>query len=149
MILRRCSRGCEPQKEALTWTVSAWVRADGERVAFKQKLCYTCVASTLAPLWTACQSDLMTCPNCGIDTTNDMDAVYVTFIVKHAGKMQAEAPFCGACAVGYRNWAMEGAEKLENREIEVRGQDPGPSPTASQTLAALGFPAEVVHNFPR
>lgn len=139
MILRRCSRGCEPTGEPLTWTVSAWNRADGQRVAYKQKLCLTCVASHLAPLYTACQEPTMKCPNCGIDTSDDMDPVYVSFIPKGVGMLKADAPFCGACAARYRVFAQEGGEKLDDRQPQGEGPGSGPSPTASQVWASLGL----------
>lgn len=140
MILRHCTRGCEPQKEALTWTVGAWNLADGSRVAYKSKLCLTCVSTTLVPLYTACESPVMTCPRCGIDTTDDMDPVYVTFIPKGLGKLNIEAPTCAACAVALRIWLQEGAEKLPDRDIGSGGQVPGPQTTATDYWASIGLP---------
>lgn len=139
MILRRCSRGCEPQAEPLCWTVSAWNRADGVRVAYKQKLCLACVGTTLAPMHVASESPSMTCPACGIDTADDMDAVYVSWIPRGVGVLKTDAPFCPPCAARYRLWAQEGAEFLEDREAESRGRELAPRYSAASTLRALGL----------
>jgi hypothetical protein len=139
VILRKCSMCSESQSDTLTWCTWAWNRADGERVAYKQKLCVQCIATTVAPLYVACESPIMTCPNCGIDTTEDMDPVYATFIPKGLGMMRIEAPMCASCAAQLRLKAQNGAEKLENRDFESRGQETAPRPSAAQTWEALGL----------
>lgn len=139
MILRQCSRGCEPQREPLTWSVAAWMLADGSRVAYKQKLCLTCVATTLAPLYTASEQPLMTCPSCGIDTTNDNDPVWITFVPKGLGKLRIEAPTCGPCAVKLRVWCQEGAEKLADQGSGAYGQTSAPDLSAADYWASMGI----------
>jgi hypothetical protein len=129
----------ESVPEGLTWATWAWNRADGVRVAYKQKLCLACVAGTVAPLYVACESPLMTCPACGIDTAEDMDPVYCTFIPKGVGMLRIEAPMCGACAAILRLKAQTGAVELEDRDLQSRGQDLAPRPTAAQTFEALGL----------
>jgi hypothetical protein len=81
----------------------------------------------------------MTCPSCGIDTTDDCDPVYIAWIPKGVGKLNTECAFCPSCAAIYRIFAQEGAEKLEDRETTSRGQDLAPRYSAAQTLAALGI----------
>ena len=125
--------------EALTWAVWAWNRADGVRVAYKQKLCVACVSATVAPLYVACESPVMTCPSCGIDTSEDMDPVYCTFIPKGVGSLRIEAPLCAPCAAHLRIKAQAGAEPLEDRSLESRGQEAAPRYTATQTWEALGL----------
>lgn len=142
MILRHCCRGCEPQKEPLTWAVWAWNRADGVRVAYKQKLCLACVASVLAPLYVACESPESKCPGCGIDTSDDMDPVYLSFIPKGIGLIRAEAPFCPSCAAIRRIWAQEGAEYLEDRDRGAQEQNLAPRYGSLETWRALGLPVE-------
>jgi len=129
----------EAVRERLTWAVWAWNRADGQRVAYKQKLCMACVAEAIAPIYVACEKSELTCPACGIDTADDFDAVYCTFIPRGAGKMQLEAPMCGPCAVVLRQRAMEGAERMEDREVGVRGQETAPNLDPSSPWAALGL----------
>lgn len=139
VILKTCSACRGTQNDPLTWAVWAWNRADGQRVAYKQKLCLTCVATHLAPLWTASQNPLMTCPNCGIDTTDDCDPVYCAFIPRGLGKMNIEAPMCGSCAVSVRAFAQTGGELLEDRDPPSRGQDLAPRYGSSETWRDLGF----------
>lgn len=127
----------------LFWTVCAWFRGDGVRVAFKQKLCLTCVAARIAPLQVHSDSNTMTCPNCGIGTSDDYDAVYVNWVQKGMGQLNAECPFCGPCAAMFRAWFMENAERMDDRPLESRGQVAAPRYDANQTLAALGIVSRV------
>lgn len=129
----------EAVRERLTWAVWAWNRADGQRVAYKQHLCMACVAEVVAPLYVKTESGDLTCPSCGIDTSDDFDAVYCTFIPRGLGQMKIEAPTCGPCAVALRQRAMEGAERMEDRSPEVRGRDTAPNPDPSSPWAALGL----------
>lgn len=121
------------------WTVAAWQRADGVRVAYKHKLGLECVAAHIAPLQVHSDEQGMTCPNCGIDTASDFDAVWITWIPKGVGQLSAECPFCNACAARFRLWFQEGAECLEDRDLQSRGRDTAPRYTAVETLAALGI----------
>ena len=129
----------ETVKERLTWAVWAWNRADGQRVAYKQHLCMACVAETVAPIYVKCEAGELTCPACGIDTAEDYDAVYCTFIPRGLGKMRLEAPMCGPHAVTLRQRAMANAERLEDREPEGRGQETAPTLDPSSPWAALGL----------
>lgn len=139
MIVKTCTRCGETQREALFWAVAAWQRADGVRVAFKHKLCLTCAASRLAPMQTHSDEQGMTCPNCGIGTAEDYDAVYVTWIPKSVGTLQLEAPFCPPCAANFRIWWEPGAEALEDRQRSIEGRPDAPRYEANEVLAALGL----------
>jgi hypothetical protein len=81
----------------------------------------------------------MTCPNCGIDTAEDVDPVYIWWHPKGIDALRTDAPFCGACAAVWRSWFIEGAEKQEDRDPSSRGTDGAPRYSAAQTLAALGI----------
>jgi hypothetical protein len=139
VIVRKCTHCEDSTQDALTWTVWAWMKADGHRVAYKQKLCLTCVSTTLAPLYTACQEPSMTCPNCGISTEDDMDPVYATFIPKGLGKLNIEAPTCASCAVKLRMFAEKGGERLEDRDQGIGGQVPGPRSNSADYWASIGL----------
>ena len=117
-----------PEKLAqVTW---AWYRADGQRVAFRQRLCTACYCSILLPLDKPVDFDDLKCPACGISTSSDMDPCYATAYVPGAGKQQFELATCAACAVEVRNRAQVGASRLEDRP-SVEG--PGPSPSTMTT----------------
>ena len=144
VILKACTQCGEKQKEPLTWAVGAWKRADGVRVAYRQNLCMACTVAKLAPLQTHSDGDLMTCPQCGIGTEDNYDAVYISWIPKHVGKLTIESPFCPPCAAHFRIWWMHGAELLPERVTDREGASDAPSPSSNQLLAALGWPPEVV-----
>jgi hypothetical protein len=125
--------------EKLTQITWAWYRADGERVAWRQKLCIDEMAALVAPLIVNAAQGTLTCPSCGIDTTEDTDWQWFTAYPAGAGKVSAELPMCAVHAAELRVRAQVGAVKLENRPIESRGQDPGPSIDVAQVWRDLGI----------
>jgi hypothetical protein len=57
----------------------AWFVGDGDRVAWKQRLCLPCLTSTFAETLRNAKSGLtgdITCPVCGGQSEADMDAVF-------------------------------------------------------------------------
>lgn len=139
MIVKTCTRCREGQKEPLFWTVANWDRADGVRVAYKHKLCLACVAEKIAPLQVHSDDQGMTCPGCGIDTSQEYDAVWITWIPKGVGELKAECPFCNVCAAHFRLWFEAGGEALPDRDPLSRGMNHASGYSAEQTLAELGI----------
>lgn len=113
-----------PEKLAqVTW---AWYRADGQRVAYRQRLCTACFCANLLPLDVEPNFDALTCPACGISTEHDMDPCYATAYIPGQGKTSIEAATCPSCAVEIRSRAQQGAVRLEDRP-SVEGPSAGPS----------------------
>jgi hypothetical protein len=85
----------------------------------------------------------LTCPGCGIDTSEGMDPMYATAFVPGTGRFDFEWPTCGSCAVAYRIAAQERAEHLENRQEQFGGQSSGPQttyrPSGIETWSGLGL----------
>lgn len=134
-----CRQRVPEKLSQVTW---AWYRADGERVAYRQRLCLTCFATKVLPLDKPLDFENgLTCPLCGIDVEHDMDQNYMTSYLPGSGKYQLEIPTCGACAVKVREVAQTGAERLENRRVEGPSDSPGPStqPTRESYWSALGI----------
>jgi len=128
--------------DKLTQVYWAWTRADAVRTAYKSRLCRGCVAEKLGTLLVLDYgSGRLTCPQCGIDTEDDYDAVYGTVYVAGYPPMQLEAPFCGACSAMYRVWIHDTGAPLEDR----RGADVGPSlpPDGATVLRDLGIDPRV------
>jgi ribosomal protein S27AE len=124
--------GCRlrpPEKlSQVTW---AWYSADGERTAYRKRLCTACFCSKVLPLDKVVDYDALTCPACGISTEHDMDPCYVTAYIPGQGKYQLEMPLCPVHAIEVHVYAAEGGAKLENRE-RVEGLEPGPSTVATR-----------------
>jgi hypothetical protein len=139
VILKKCSLCSEMVAEGLTQATWAWNRADGVRVAYRQKLCLACTASVVVPLHVACESPVMTCPACGIDTADDMDPVYCTFFPRGLGRMHLEAPMCAVCAAHLRIKAQTGAELLEDRGLGAEDRSQAPRPNGASVWEALGL----------
>jgi hypothetical protein len=136
--LVKCN-GCDQRNEdKYTSTTFAWRRADGVRVAHRARLCVGCFAAKVAPVDRDYVGvDRLTCPNCGIETEEDMDAIYFTCYIPRYGEHKIEAPFCAACAASYRVWVLEHSWELEDQ----RGATGGPSihPSAEEVLRAMGI----------
>lgn len=130
-----CKRQSESKLASLYW---AWVRADGRRKAFKQKVCADCMREHYVPLIVASMEPVLICPSCGIGTVDDYDAVYLTYCMPGMPKDQSEMPLCGACAVSVRNKALEGSSELDDRGVGVGGPRQE-APSASEAWAALGL----------
>jgi hypothetical protein len=116
----------------------AWRNVGGDRLAYKTTLCVSCFAAKVSPLDLHFDGvERLRCPNCGIDTDDDYDAVFVNCFIPHYGRRDIEAPFCNACAAHYRIWVQECGDALEDRG---RADDsPSPMLSASATLRALGL----------
>jgi hypothetical protein len=134
-----CDRCAERGPGKLTNCTWAWYRSDGERAAWRQRLCLTCVATLLAPLYQKTAEWSLTCPACGVDTAEDLDPVYCTFYPDGAGKMILEAPTCPSCAARIRVEAQKGARKLEAVDASFGGQVPSPQTSATATWESLGI----------
>jgi hypothetical protein len=125
MSLYPCSAcGERPIGQKLAQCTWAWWNAANTRVAWRQRLCVACYATTLAPLSIEAQNERLECPACHTNVELDMDPVYATVFVPGHGPLRLELPLCGPCAVEIRNRAMLGAVKLEDRGFG--GQDTGP-----------------------
>lgn len=96
----------------MTW---AWNLANGERTAWRQRLCPGCFAQLVLALPMLTPEQPLTCPGCGAGTQADMDPLFGTAFLPGMGRMDFEWPTCAPCAVEFRNRAQTGAEHLENR----------------------------------
>jgi hypothetical protein len=144
MSLIPCDSCAKKVPEKLAQVTWAWYRADGQRVAFRQRLCTSCFCSNLLPLDKPVDFEALTCPSCGISTEHDMDPCYATTFLPGHGKHQYEIPTCPSCAVEVRSRAQQGAQKLEDRR-PVEGPSAGPSTVTTRESYWTGIgilPAE-------
>lgn len=140
MSLIPCDACAKRVPEKLCQVTWAWYLANGERTAWRQRLCTACFAMTVLPLDKPTDYENLTCPACGESTEHDMDPIYVTCYLPGSGKLQLELPTCASCAVKIRARAQVGATHLEARE-RVEGPEAGPStPTTRESYwSALGI----------
>jgi hypothetical protein len=132
-----CGQQSTEKPITLYW---AWNRADGTRVAWRQKLCRGCLVEQVVPHVAAAMEPLLACPACGISTVDDYDAVYVKAYAPGGPPITSEWPLCPPCAVTVRQRAMVGADALEDRQSGGSGADFGPRPvSAVDTWASLGI----------
>ena len=126
--------------EKLAQVTTAWYTADGHRTAWRQRLCTACYCTNILPLDKEVDYDHLTCPACGIDTSHDMDPVYVTAFVPAAGRQQFEFATCPACAVTIRGRAQVGAVKLEGKgRVEGPGASPSTQTTRESYWSSIGI----------
>ena len=139
MSLIPCDRCERRDKGALTQCTWAWYRADQERVAYRQRLCFQCVGELLAPLYQASEDWALVCPCCGIGTADDMDPVYATFFPRGIGKCSMELPTCGPCAAKLRLEAQKGSRKLQDVSGVSGGQVPSPQTDGYPDWDSIGI----------
>jgi ribosomal protein S27AE len=139
MSLTPCDRCRKRVPEKLCQTTWAWYRTDGERVAYRQRLCTACFAATLLPISEAPDFENLSCPACHVSTDRDMDPVYATVFFPGMGKQQYEFALCAPCAVEIRNRAQEGAVKLEGMESRGASASPSTLTTRESYWAGLGI----------
>lgn len=97
---------------------SAWFLANGERTAWKQRVCVDCVRSHLAPLLAHASEDspdAVACPACGSDASEDLDPIYLTVYPPKQERREYALTTCAPCAVTLRLRLQERAERLPNR----------------------------------
>ncbi len=116
----------------------AWFRADGERTAWKQRICAPCVREVLGALLAAAaaeNSDVTACPACGKDSSQDLDPIYLNLYLPKQEGREFALTTCAVCAVTLRQRFLERAVKLPNRELS-----PG-SETSASASDDWGLPA--------
>ncbi len=116
----------------------AWTNADGRRKAWKQKVCSDCFRENYAPLVVRAMEPVLMCPNCGISTADDYDAVYLSAFLPGMPSTQSEMPLCGGHAAELRSLALRGAVQLEDRGVGVGGPQLV-VPSSTQVWEALGL----------
>jgi hypothetical protein len=140
MPLVRCSACLERPEAKLSQVTWAWLNADRQRRAYRQRLCVQCFCTNVLALDRERPSgQRLTCPGCGIDTEDDFDAVYVTAFIPGAGKVSYELPLCGVHAAEVRIRAQKNAELLEDRAFVSSGQATGTAPSLTAAWEALGI----------
>lgn len=117
-----------------TW---AWWRSDNVRKAYRQRLCMDCFVRNVAPLEVATRDYSTNCPCCHIDTSDDMDPVYLTVYVPSVGPVRLEMPTCPVHAAEIRIRAQVGAQELEDSSSGAAS--PSPRTDASDAWSALGI----------
>jgi hypothetical protein len=114
-----------------------WERADKVWKGYYGRLCPACTAAKVLPLdIDYSEGRPLTCPQCGIGTEDDYDAVYLTYYPAGRNQESTDAPFCGVHAAEYRLWVTEFARDTGDDVGASKPQRDGVS--AAQTLRALG-----------
>jgi len=126
MSLFPCS-ACDTRPPGKLASVTyAWNRADGERSAWRQRLCTTCFVDRVLKLPEQAYDAPVTCPGCGIATADDMDPIFCTAFLPGQGRFDYEWPFCAPCAARWHAIAQDHAQQLEDRREQFGGLVPGP-----------------------
>ena len=90
MSLYPCSACSERVPGKMSQVYWAWLRADGMRVAYKQRLCSTCFITNVWIAASEAMNNLVACPVCHEGTADNMDPVYATLYVPGQPRMDAE-----------------------------------------------------------
>lgn len=119
-----CKRRADGKLASAYW---AWFLADGERVAWRQRLCMPCLTSTFLTVLQTSKSASMeepTCPVCGGSSEHDSDPVFLVLYLPKQDPREFELNTDAACAAKIRGNIFELGERLANRQAQVRGPSP-------------------------
>ena len=117
----------------------AWFNADGDRTAWKQRLCPGCAQESLGTLFQTLRasdgtSDVFACVSCGTDASQDSDPCYLTLYLPGKEPMEYALQLDAACAAKLRIPITTHAERLPDRGGLVGGP-----PRATAAWDALGL----------
>lgn len=124
MSIRPCSMCRRRVPGKLCSAYWAWFTADGERVAWKQKLCQACLLSHFQVILRSASSasmDGLMCPGCGGTSETDLDPVFLILYLPKSDPREFELNTDAACAAKIRVSIVDHGDRLENRELESRG----------------------------
>ena len=104
----------------------AWFKADGERVAYKLRLCFDCVRVNFTPLFVAMREAdpavLTWCPICAKETPSaELDPVYLTLYLPKDEPKEYAFQFHAVCAAKFRGPVATNGTRLPDRGGSVRG----------------------------
>ncbi len=128
-----CSSHGAKIKGKLATVYSAWFDSEGERQAWKQRLCAPCL-TTLADSFKAAlstnASDLTVCPMCGQDSSTVLDPIYLNVYLPKRDPEEFALCTCSSCAPSLRSLLLVGAQRLTNRGTGsgAPGGAPDPDP---------------------
>jgi len=132
---RACGYRCGERPIGVYWR---WMRADGIWKAYYARICAACYASKVLPLDQDYPPDAqLTCPQCGIGTEDDYDAIYTTSYPGGGGKVGTDSPFCGVHAAEYRVWVQSFAQDTES--LSGAAQPQRESTTAGRSSNSSGL----------
>jgi len=129
-VFRPCSICEQKVPGKLASLYAAWFRADGTRVASKQRLCVGCLQAGYVELLRKVadeSNDTDTCPSCGSSNTDDLDPIYLTLYLPKQPEREFELGMDSACAAKLRLVLQQGCEPLQDRTASGRGPSPSPS----------------------
>jgi hypothetical protein len=124
MSIRPCHLCRQRVPGKLSSAYWAWFLADGERVAWRQRLCMPCLTNHFLPILRNASStsmDVSTCPACGGSSESDSDPVFLVLYLPKTDPKEFELNTFAACAAKTRGSIFELGERLPNRQAEVRG----------------------------
>ena len=133
MSIRPCSICKRRVPGKLATSYNAWFLANGQRIAYRQRLCLPCLSTSYRALFQASATSTLTetptCPGCGGESEKDSDPVFITLYLPKQEPREFELNFDAACAAKTRGVMSEGAELLADRQASGEGpQAPQPSP---------------------
>lgn len=114
-------------KGPLASVYSAWWDQKGQREAWKQRLCVSCVTHILETLRASALGnslDLTVCLTCGKDASQELNPIYLTVYLPKREAAEYALTICDSCAIRSRALLSTGADRLPERNKIDEGDDP-------------------------
>lgn len=141
MSVYPCSRHGARAPGKLASVYWAWFLADGERRAYRERLCIPCFAQYVVAINIEAENAPESCPVCHASTAGDADPVFATVFRPGSDPEETIWNTCGVCAVEVRAPIVASGIPLEDRNLGTSGEGPRPLTQASPTAAwdAMGL----------
>ena len=135
MSVYPCSRHGQRAPGKLASVYWAWFLADGERRAYRERLCIPCYAQFVVAIGIEAVEQPDHCPICHTEVGRDADPIFATVYRPGAEPEETMWNTCGVCAVSARAPIVEGGIPLEDRTRGTLGEGPRPLTQGSSTAA--------------
>jgi hypothetical protein len=151
MSIYPCSACGKRHPGKLATAYNAWFLEDGQRVAYRQRLCVGCLKDELGEVirnQVELADTAETCPACGGSNENgDLDPTFVTVYLPGRDPAEFGLNTCVSCAAKLRVELRRGEDRLADRGAMVRGPSPLPpvdwgSALLESTERALAAPTD-------
>jgi len=127
-----CSICGQRERGKLASVYANWFDKDGDRSAWRQRYCVSCLTDLMATLknGTSQGCDGMTCcPMCGKDASQDLSGIYLTIYPPRQPEREYALTTCGTCASTLQAHLQTAADRLGDRSVGAAA--PTPSPNAA------------------
>lgn len=130
-----CSNCGQRVPGKLATVYSNWFEGEGNRVAWRQRLCVDCLTGLMGSLKAGDSADsslLTVCPMCGKDSSQDLSGIFLTIYPPKQSEREYALTTCVSCADSLQKLLQTGADPLRDRSAGAAAPADAPQSAWSQ-----------------